>query len=299
MNIFLGGHLTPGHTVRLSGKLFKASTYGVSKEDHRLDYDEIRKIAEAEKPNIIVSGASAYSREIDFKAFGEIADSVGAYHVADIAHIAGLVVTKNHKDSIPYTDITTTTTHKTLRGPRGAIILSKKEHAEAIDKVVFPGLQGGPLEHIIAAKAVCFKIAMSKDFSDYQKQIVKNAKALAFSLMENGIELISGGTDNHLMLIDVTKIGLTGAQAETLLGETGITVNKNVIPYDTRKPFDPSGIRLGTPAVTARGMKESEMKHIGSFIAKLLKEPSNNAVKVKIQKEVLEITRKFPLYPAL
>lgn len=299
MNIFHGGHLTHGHTVSFSGKLMKASSYGVDKETYRLDYDEIRKVAEREKPTIIVSGASAYPREIDFRAFREIADAVGAYHVADIAHIAGLVVTKNHMDSIPYADITTTTTHKTLRGPRGAIILSKKEHSEAVDKAVFPGLQGGPLEHIIAAKAVCFRLAMTKEFSEYQKQIVKNAKALASSLMDNGIELITGGTDNHLMLADMTKIGLTGGQAEKLLGEVAVTANKNVIPYDQRKPFDPSGIRLGTPAITARGMKESEMKHIGSLIAKVLKNPEDHKTIASSGAEVLEICRKFPLYPGL
>ena len=296
MNIFHGGHLTHGHSVSFSGKLMKAASYGVSKDNFRLDYDEIRKIAEREKPTIIVSGASAYPWEIDFKAFGEIADSVGAYHVADIAHIAGLVATKNHMDSVPYTDITTTTTHKTLRGPRGAIILSKKEHSEAVDKAVFPGCQGGPLEHIIAAKAVCFKIAMTQEFSQYQKQIVKNAKALASSLVENGIEPVGGGTENHLMLVDVTKIGLTGSQAEKLLGEVNITVNKNVIPYDQRKPFDPSGIRIGTPAVTARGMKESEMNHIGSLISRLLKDPANTQAKIHVKNGVLGVSREFHLY---
>ncbi|MBI5355973.1 MAG: serine hydroxymethyltransferase [Candidatus Aenigmarchaeota archaeon] len=299
MNIFHGGHLTHGHSVSFSGKLMKASSYGVSKDDFHLDYDEIRKIAEREKPTIIVSGASAYPWEIDFKAFREIADAVGAFHVADIAHIAGLVATKNHKDSVPYTDITTTTTHKTLRGPRGAIILSKKEHSEAVDKAVFPGCQGGPLEHIIAAKAVCFKIAMTGEFSQYQRQIVKNAKALASSLIENGIEPVGGGTENHLMLIDVTKIGLTGSQAEKLLGEVNITVNKNVIPYDQRKPFDPSGIRIGTPAITARGMGESEMKHIGSLISRLLKDPANTQAKIHVKNEVLEVSREFPLYEGI
>ncbi len=296
MRLDHGGHLTHGSPVNFSGKLFEIVSYGVDKKTQMLDYDEIRKIAKKEKPAIILSGASAYPRKIDFKMFREISDETCAYHMADIAHIAGLIVAGQHQNAVPYADVVTTTTHKTLRGPRGAIILSKKEHAEAVDKAIFPGIQGGPLEHIIAAKAVCFKEAMKPEFVEYQKQIVKNARTLAEELMNNGLTLVTDGTDNHLMLVDVTKIKLTGKAAETILDEVGITVNKNMIPYDNRTPKDPSGIRIGTPALTTRGMGESEMKVIGKIISDVLKNPDSNGVKLKARSTVKELCEEFPIY---
>jgi glycine hydroxymethyltransferase len=296
MNLAQGGHLTHGHKINFSGKVYRVVQYGVDPETHLIDYDEVRKIALKEKPKIIVSGATAYPRIIDFKAFHEIAEEVGAISMADIAHVAGLIVGEMHPSPFPFTDVVTTTTHKTLRGPRGAIIMCKQKFAEAIDRAVFPGLQGGPHEHIIAAKAVAFKEAMETKFKDYAKQIVKNAKALAESLMEEGFTLISGGTDNHLILVDLRNKNITGKQAEEALDKAGITVNKNMIPYDPRSPFDPSGIRLGTPAVTTRGMKESEMKEIGKFISKAIeKHDDENALK-KIKAEVRELCRQFPVY---
>jgi len=296
MNLAQGGHLTHGHKINFSGKVYRVVQYGVDPETHLIDYDEVRKIALKEKPKIIVSGATAYPRIIDFKAFHEIAEEVGAISMADIAHVAGLIVGEMHPSPFPFTDVVTTTTHKTLRGPRGAIIMCKQKFAEAIDRAVFPGLQGGPHEHIIAAKAVAFKEAMETKFKDYAKQIVKNAKALAESLMGEGFTLISGGTDNHLILVDLRNKNITGKQAEEALDKAGITVNKNMIPYDPRSPFDPSGIRLGTPAVTTRGMKESEMKEIGKFISKAIeKHDDENALK-KIKAEVRELCRQFPVY---
>ncbi|MEM5871258.1 MAG: serine hydroxymethyltransferase [Candidatus Aenigmatarchaeota archaeon] len=296
MNLAQGGHLTHGHKVNFSGKAYRVVQYGVDPETHLIDYDEVRKIALREKPKIIVSGATAYPRIIDFKAFHEIAEEVGAISMADIAHIAGLIVGEVHPSPFPFTDIVTTTTHKTLRGPRGAMIMCKQKFAEAIDKAVFPGLQGGPHEHIIAAKAVAFKEAMEPKFKDYAKQIVKNAKTLADALMDEGFVLVSGGTDNHLILIDLRNKGLTGKEAESALDKAGITVNKNMIPYDPRTPFDPSGIRLGTPAVTTRGMKESEMKEIARFISNAIKHHKDESMLKKIREDVREFCKSFPVY---
>ncbi|MFH0922566.1 MAG: serine hydroxymethyltransferase, partial [Candidatus Micrarchaeota archaeon] len=289
MSLSEGGHLTHGHAVNFSGKWFSPVHYHVDKETKLLDYDAIRKQAIEEKPKLLLSGYTAYPRAIDFKAFREIADEVGAICMADIAHIAGLCCTGVHENPVPYFDVVTTTTHKTLRGPRGAIIFCKQELAQTIDKAVFPGLQGGPHENTIAAIAVALKEAESNDFKTYAKQVVSNAKALAGTLMSEGFELVTGGTDNHLMLVDLTKNGITGKQAERALDAVGITVNANTIPFDSRKPWDPSGIRLGTPTLTTRGMKESEMKEVGSLIAKALK--GGDAASVK--NDVLELCKLF------
>lgn len=296
MSLAQGGHLTHGHKVNFSGITYKVVQYGVDKETQLIDYDEVRKIALREKPKVIVSGATAYPREFDFDEFAEIAKEVGAVSIADISHIAGLIVGGVHKSPFPNTDVVTTTTHKTLRGPRGAIIMCKKKFAEAIDKAVFPGLQGGPHEHQIAAKAVCFKEAMKPEFKNYANQIVKNAKALADSLMDFGFDLVTGGTDNHLILIDLRNKGITGKEAEDALDMAGITVNKNMIPFDPRTPFNPSGIRLGTPAVTTRGMKEHEMKYIGELISKVVENFKNNSILEKIREDVKELTKQFPIY---
>lgn len=296
MDLSCGGHLSHGSQMSFSGKLYNFIHYGVRQNNQQIDYDEVRQIALRERPKMIISGASSYPRQIDFKTFGQIAKEVGAYHLADIAHIAGLIAAKVHPDAIPYSDVVTTTTHKTLRGPRGAIILCQKKYAKEIDKSVFPGSQGGPAENIIAAKAVCFKEALSVNFRKYQKQIIKNARALADSLLANGLKLISGGTDNHLLLIDLTPLNISGKIGQNLLEEVGIYVNRNVIPYDQRKPFDPSGLRLGTPALTTRGMKEKEMKIIGKCIAQILLQPNNAKIKKETQKIVKELTKSFPLF---
>ncbi|MCD6590923.1 MAG: serine hydroxymethyltransferase [Candidatus Aenigmarchaeota archaeon] len=296
MNLAHGGHLTHGHKVNFSGKAYRVVHYGVDSETHLIDYDEVRKIALQEKPKIIVSGATAYPREIDFKVFHEIAEEVGAISMADISHIAGLIVAGVHQSPFPFTDVVTTTTHKTLRGPRGAMIMCKEKFAKAIDRAVFPGLQGGPHEHVIAAKAVAFKEAMQPEFKEYGRQIVKNAKALADRLMSQGFKLITDGTDNHLILIDLRNKGLTGKEAEEALDKAGITVNKNMIPYDPRSPFDPSGIRLGTPAVTTRGMKESEMKYIGDLINKAIENYKDNRKLEEIRNEVKELCKDFVIY---
>ncbi len=291
-----GGHLTHGYKVSYTGKLFNAVQYGVSKDTELLDYDEIRKTALAVKPKIIVSGATAYPRQVDFKAFSEIAKEVGAISMADIAHVAGLIAGGVYLSPFPYTDVITTTTHKTLRGPRGGMIMCKEEFAKAIDSSVFPGMQGGPHEHAIAAMAVAFGEALQPEFKDYAKQIVKNARALAEYLMENGFRIVTGGTDTHLILVDLQPKGITGKEAEETLDIAGITVNKNTIPFDTRKPFDPSGIRLGTPPVTTRGMKEAEMKQIGKFIARAIDSKDKPEKLEKIQQEVKEFCRPFPVY---
>ncbi|MFH1450775.1 MAG: serine hydroxymethyltransferase [archaeon] len=305
-----GGHLTHGHKVNFSGKIYKITQYTLSKETGRFDYDEIRKLAKEHKPKIIVSGATAYPREIDFKQFHEIAEEVDAYSMADVAHIAGLIAGGVHQSPFPMTDIVTTTTHKTLRGPRGAMImcktedrLKKKYHdgdkwnlAQRIDRAVFPGLQGGPHEHQIAAKAVAFGEALKPEFKKYAAQIVKNAKALSEVLIEKEFNLVTGGTDNHLMLIDLTNKKMTGAEAETALDKAGITVNKNAVPYDPRSPFDPSGIRLGTPAITTRGLKESECKQVGELISKVIDNYKNNAKLKEIRAEVRALCEKYPLY---
>jgi glycine hydroxymethyltransferase len=299
MNLAHGGHLTHGSSVNFSGKFYTFSDYGVDKETGRLNMDIVREIAQRERPKLLLAGFSAYPRLLDFKKFKEIADEVGAFLMADIAHISGLVAAKLHPDPVPYADVVTTTTHKTLRGPRGAIILCKEKHAKAIDKAVFPGMQGGPLEHIIAAKAVAFQEALKPEFAVYQKQILKNAKVLAESLMDNGIKLVTDGTDNHLMLIDLSPLSLGGKQAEKALDEIGIFTNKNMIPFDTRSPFDPSGIRIGTPAITTRGMKEVEMEEIASIISKVLMHIDDSGVKEDAKKKVASIVSRFPLYPEL
>lgn len=299
LNLSMGGHLTHGSPVNFSGKWYKIVAYAVDRETQLLDYDEIKKQALAEKPKLIQCGYTAYPRMIDFKAFREICDASGAYLMADIAHIAGLIVGGVHPSPVPYADVITTTTHKTLRGPRGAIILCKKQYAEKIDKAVFPGLQGGPLEHVIAAKAVCFKEAMQPSFKEYAKQIVKNAKALADELMAQGFKLVSGGTDNHLILMDLTTKGMTGKEAQEVLDGVGITANKNTIPYDTQKPFITSGLRLGTPALTTRGMGESEMKEVGVMIAKVLNNRSDAAALEKVKGEVKALCERFPLYKSM
>lgn len=296
MRLDMGGHLSHGHKVHVSGKFWQPVHYGVDQKTELLDYDVIKKQAEQEKPKMLLSGYTAYPRKIDFKAFREIADSVGAYCVADIAHIAGLCAAGVHENPVPYFDAVTTTTHKTLRGPRGAMIFCKSELAEKIDKAVFPGFQGGPHQHVHAAIAVALKEAMQASFKKYAWQIVKNAKALADGLMAGGLRLVSGGTDNHLMLVDLQNLGLTGLQAETALNEAGITVNKNAIPYDPRKPWDPSGIRLGTPAITSRGMKECEMKEIAKLIVRVLKNVNDASEKKRVRREVLQLCKDFMIY---
>ncbi len=295
MDLSHGGHLSHGSPVNFSGKLFKIIPYGVSKETKTIDYDALMELAKKNRPKLIVSGASAYPRELDFKRFREIADEVGALLVADIAHIAGLVVAKIHSDPVLYADFVTTTTHKTLRGPRGGMIMCREQYAKDIDKSVFPGIQGGPLMHVIAAKAVAFKEAMSRDFVEYQKQIVKNAKKIANELAIRGNEIVSGGTDNHLMLVDLTPQNITGKDAEAKLGEAGIILNKNTIPFETRSPFITSGIRIGTPAATTRGMKEKEMVIIADAIDVTIKN-MNDADRIKeVKRDILELCNRFPI----
>ncbi len=298
MNLSHGGHLTHGHPMNFSGINFEVSDYGVSKETETIDYDELQRIAEEKRPKMIICGASAYPRIIDFARIEEIAKSVGAIVMADIAHIAGLVAVGLHPSPVPHCEFVTTTTHKTLRGPRGGLILCREESAKAIDKAVFPGIQGGPLVHIIAAKAVAFGEALRDDFKSYQQQILDNAQALAEELKNQGLRLVSGGTDNHLILIDVFDggKGITGKVAEKALDAVHITVNKNTIPFDTNSPFVASGVRVGTPALTTRGMKEEEMRKIAEFIAAIVREPESEEVQTRIKREVLELTENFPLY---
>lgn len=296
MNLAHGGHLTHGSPVNISGKYYNFVAYGVDQKTERIDYDRVREIAKECKPKLIVAGASAYPRIIDFAAFRSIADEVGALFMVDMAHIAGLVSAGLHPSPVPYADFVTTTTHKTLRGPRGGMIMCKSEWATAIDKAIFPGIQGGPLMHIIAAKAVAFKEALEPSFKEYQSQILKNAKALADALTERGYRLVSGGTDNHLMLVDLTSKGITGREAEVALDKVGITVNKNGIPFDTKKPTVTSGIRIGSPAVTTRGMKEAEMKTIAALIDRTLSSIGDEAKAAKIAAEVKELTGRFPFY---
>lgn len=293
MNLDQGGHLTHGSPVNISGKYFHFISYGVD-DNGILDYEQLHTLAKQYKPKMIVAGASAYARTIDFERIGAIAKEVKAYYMVDIAHIAGLVATGLHPSPVPYADFVTTTTHKTLRGPRGGMIMCKEEYAKAIDKAIFPGIQGGPLMHTIASKAVCLKEALEPSFKEYMKQVVKNASVLAKTLMENGVAIVSGGTDNHLMLADLSKLGITGKQAEKLLDEVGITVNKNTIPNDPQSPFVTSGIRIGTPAVTSRGMNEKDMKEIGEVIALCLKDFEKN--KEQAVKRVRTLTDKYPLY---
>ncbi len=298
MNLSHGGHLTHGHPLNFSGINYKVADYGVNKETEQIDYDELQKIAEESKPKLLICGASAYPRTIDFERMGEIARSVGAKVMADMAHIAGLVAAGLHPSPVPHCEFVTTTTHKTLRGPRGGLILCREEFAKDIDRSVFPGIQGGPLVHVIAAKAVSFGEALQEDFKAYQKQIIANAKVLAETLSDAGLRLVSGGTDNHLLLVDVFMDGkgITGKAAEKALDAVHITVNKNTIPFDTQKPFVASGIRLGTPALTTRGMKEAEMKQIGEMIASIISEPESEEVKKRVKEGVAEITAKFPMY---
>ncbi len=296
MSLAMGGHLTHGHPVNFSGRLYKPVHYGVDKTTELIDYDEVRKLALAEKPKIIVSGATAYPRLFDFKRFAEIAEEVGAYSMADIAHIAGLIAAGVHPSPFPFTDVVTTTTHKTLRGPRGAMIMCKASLAERIDKAVFPGLQGGPHEHAIAGKAVAFAEAAKPEFKEYAKQIVKNARALADELNALGFRLVSGGTDNHLILIDLTPKNVTGKQAEAALDKAHITVNKNMIPFDSRKPFDPSGIRIGTPTLTSRGMQESEMREVARFMDDAVRNWQDDVALEKVKLGVLDLCKRFPFY---
>ena len=296
-----GGHLTHGSPVNFSGKFYKCFPYNVDRKTELLDYDQIMKQTRQVKPRMIISGLTAYPRKIDFRAFREICDEIGAYHFADIAHIAGLCATGLHQNPIPFCDVVTTTTHKTLRGPRGAIIMCRQEHSQAIDKAVFPGLQGGPHDHVNAAKAVAFKEALQPDYKTYCSQIVKNAKSLANSLMDNGLELVTGGTDNHLMVIKLVNKGLTGKgkEIQNALGEAEIYVNKNTIPFEPGSPFNPSGIRLGTPAVTTRGFKESEMKVIGESIARVINSHNDGSVIERVRNDIQELCRSFPIYPGM
>ena len=297
MGLSSGGHLTHGYKVNFSGKNYIGIEYGLNPETELLDYDEVRRLAVQEKPKIIVAGASAYSRVIDFKKFREIADEVGAYLMVDMAHIAGLVAAGEHPNPMEYADIVTSTTHKTMRGPRGGIILTNNEEiAKKIDKAIFPGIQGGPLMHIIAAKAVAFKEALLPEFKEYQKQVVKNAKAMADALVKGGLRIVSSGTDNHLMLVDLRAKGVTGKQAEESLEKAGITCNKNAIPNDPEKPFITSGVRLGTPAITARGMKEDEAVKVAEMIIKVLENVNDDEKIAEVKNEVLKLTEKFPLY---
>lgn len=296
MNLSHGGHLTHGSPVNFSGKLYNFVEYGVDKETEQLDYDAVLAKAKEVQPKLIVVGASAYSRKIDFPKFRQIADEVDAYLMVDMAHIAGLVATGLHDNPVPHADFVTTTTHKTLRGPRGGMILCKEKYAKQIDKSVFPGMQGGPLMHVIAAKATSFKEALSDDFKTYCEQIIKNAKVLGEALVENGIRIVSGGTDNHLLLLDVTPLNLTGKIAEEVLDEIGVTTNKNTIPFDTESPFVTSGVRIGTPAVTTRGFKEKEMKEVASIIAFALKNHEDKDALNEAAKRVKDLTDKFPLY---
>jgi len=299
MDLSNGGHLTHGSPVNFSGILYKAISYGVTKEG-LLDYDDMRRKAREHKPRMIIAGYSAYSRRLDFGAFADIAKEVGAYLMVDMAHFAGLVATGLYPSPVPFADVVTSTTHKTLRGPRGGIVLCKAAHAKAIDKSVFPGTQGGPLEHVIAAKAVAFKEALEPSFKKYCQQIIDNARVMAASLMERDFQVVSGGTDNHLMLVDLRNKGenLTGKVAENALDKAGITVNKNTVPNETRSPFVTSGLRIGTPAVTTRGMKEGEMRRIADLIDRVLRAPEDESVLRAVRSDVRELAAEFPLYPA-
>src|SRR6201992_3474782 len=299
LNLAHGGHLTHGHPLNFSGKMYKIIPYGVRKDTETIDYDEMEQIAERERPKMIIGGASAYARVIDFARMRQIADKVGAKLMIDMAHIAGLVAGGVHPSPVPHADVVTTTTHKTLRGPRAGMVLCRKDYAAAVDKIAFPGIQGGPLMHIISAKAVCFKEALQPSFKDYARQVVANAKALAGKIMDEGFRIISGGTDTHLMLIDVFAKGLLDSEAETARRQAGITVNKNAIPFDTNPPLKPSGIRIGTPALTTRGMKEKEMLQVGAWIAEALKHHKEAQVLPRIRKQVSELAEAFPLYPEL
>lgn len=294
-NLAHGGHLSHGHPVNFSGVLYDFVQYGVEEGSETIDMDKVRALAHEHKPKMIIAGFSAYSREVDWKQFKEIAEEVGAIAMADIAHIAGLVAAGIVNSPVPYFDVVTTTTHKTLRGPRGALILCKAEHAKAVDKAVFPGMQGGPHDHITAAKAVAFLEALQPEFKDYAKQVIKNAQAMANRLMERGFKIVSGGTDNHLMLVDTMAKNVPGKDAEKILENAGISCNKNMVPFDPRSPFDPSGIRLGTPAITTRGMKEAEAQQIADWIDQLLSDPQNEALQAQVKAEVQSLCEQFPV----
>jgi len=296
LNLAHGGHLTHGHQLNFSGKTYKVIPYSVRKEDERIDYDDVERLAHEHKPKMIIAGASAYPRVLDFPRFRQIADSVGAIFLVDMAHISGLVAAGLHPNPCQYADIVTSTTHKTLRGPRAGLILAREKFAKEIDKTVFPGIQGGPLVHIIAAKAVCFREAMQPEFVDYQKQVVANAQALAAALMDAGFRVVSGGTDTHLMLVDVFSAGVRGKEAEQALDRARITVNKNAIPFDTNPPLNPSGIRLGSPAVTTRGFGETEMHEVGHLIAEVLSHIHDESAITAVAARVVALTRRFPLY---
>ena len=297
MNLAHGGHLTHGHPLNFSGKLYTIVPYGVRKDDERIDYEELEKLAHAHKPKMIMVGASAYPRIIDFERISRVATAIGSPMVVDMAHIAGLVAAGVHPSPVPHADFVTSTTHKTLRGPRAGLVLCREQYARDLDRALFPGVQGGPLMHIIAAKAVCFKEAMEPSFAEYQRQIAANATRLAASIGGHGFRLVSGGTDNHLMLVDVFSKGLTGKVAEAALGKAGITVNKNAIPFDQNPPMVASGIRIGTPAVTTRGMQEAEMDQIGDLIARVLSSPEDDRTLATVKSEVERLCRRFPLYP--
>ena len=299
LNLAHGGHLTHGHPLNFSGKMYKIIPYGVRKDTETIDYDELEQIAERERPKLIVGGGSAYARIIDFARMRQIADKVGAKYMVDMAHFAGLVAGGVHPSPVPHCHVVTTTTHKTLRGPRAGMVLCKQEFAAAVDKTTFPGIQGGPLVHIVAAKAVCFHEAMQPEFKDYARQVVANAKALARKMMDEGFRVISGGTDTHLFLMDVFSKGMLGSEAENALGQAGITVNKNAIPFDTNPPLKPSGIRIGTPALTTRGMKEKEMLQVGAWIAEALNNHKDAQVLARIRRQVHELADTFPLYSEL
>ena len=299
LNLAHGGHLTHGHPLNFSGKMYKIIPYGVRRDTETIDYDELEQIALRERPKLIVGGGSAYSRVIDFARMRAIADKAGARYMVDMAHFAGLVAGGVHPSPVPHCHVVTSTTHKTLRGPRAGMVLCTSEFAAAVDKIVFPGIQGGPLMHIIAAKAVCFHEALQPEFKDYARQVVANAKALAAKIMEEGFRVISGGTDTHLFLMDVFAKGMLGSEAETALGKAGITVNKNAIPFDTNPPLKPSGIRVGTPALTTRGMREKEMVQVAAWIAEALNHHSDSTILSRIRRQVQELAETFPLYPEL
>src|SRR3984893_5281829 len=296
MNLSHGGHLTHGHPLNFSGRSYKIVPYGVTTDAETIDYDELERLAHEHKPKMILCGASAYSRIIDFERIGKIARDVGAYSMADIAHIAGLVAAGLHPSPVPHMDFVTTTTHKTLRGPRAGMVMCRAPFQKEVDRAVFPTVQGGPLMHVIAAKAVCFKEAMEAGFKDYQKQVIANAKVLAAELSSAGFKIVSGGTDNHLMLVNVFVRGITGAKAEQALERAAITVNKNAIPFDTQPPMKPSGIRIGTPALTTRGMKEEEMRVIAGWISEVLADPESDSVQKSVRDRVKELCERFPIY---
>jgi glycine hydroxymethyltransferase len=299
LNLAHGGHLTHGHPLNFSGKMYKIIPYGVRKDTETIDYDEMEAIAIKERPKMIIGGGSAYARVIDFARMRQIADKVDAKLMVDMAHIAGLVAGGVHPSPVPHSHMVTTTTHKTLRGPRAGMVLCRQDFAAAVDKIIFPGIQGGPLMHIIAAKAVCFREALQPSFKDYAQQVVANARALAGKIMSEGFRIVSGGTDTHLMLIDVFAKGMFGSEAENALGQAGITVNKNAIPFDSNPPLKPSGVRIGTPALTTRGMKEKEMVQVGAWIVEALNHHKDAQTLARIRKQVLEMAEAFPLYPEL